>query len=454
MVSNRAYKRCDVKKVDVEVLRDRACDRGGAATAVGLDVAKQEIVACVRWADGSFERPWRVKNPAEIPELVKLLQVLRQVCDGLRVGLESTGTYSEGVRRALTLAGLEVHRVSGKAASDYQEVFDGVPSQHDGKDAALLAELTAFGKGTPWPFAEASPTVQQIEHQVLRIDAFAKQKTQWLGRLEGLLAAHWPELTSHLSLCRVSLLRMLAHYGSPAEVAADAQAAARLSRWGGPKLTPLKIEQVLESARLTGGTPMSVSQRQWMQEVAEQALSMAQEVRKCERRLEALAKEEPSMRAYVDSVGAVTLGVIFATVGDPRHYDSSGAFLKALGLNLKERSSGRRQGQLAISKRGPSRARRWLYYWALRAVQREEVRPWHWSYCQTGQRPAVPDRRTDGRKMKGVVAVMRKLCRGLWRACRREAPFDYAQVLKQRGSAGSARRRRRRRRSPSARAAR
>ena len=55
MVSNRAYKRCDVKKVDVEVLRDRACDRGGAATAVGLDVAKQEIVACVRWADGSFE---------------------------------------------------------------------------------------------------------------------------------------------------------------------------------------------------------------------------------------------------------------------------------------------------------------------------------------------------------------------------------------------------------------
>ena len=119
MVSNRAYKRIDVKKVDAETVRDQACLRGGPNTAVGLDVAKNEIVASLRWSDGSFERPWSVKNPFQIDDLVRLLLMLKEVCDGFTVGLESTGTYSESMRRALTVAHLEVHRIRGKATCDY-----------------------------------------------------------------------------------------------------------------------------------------------------------------------------------------------------------------------------------------------------------------------------------------------------------------------------------------------
>ena len=48
------------------------------------------------------------------------------------VSMESTGTYGDALRAALAAAGLEVHRVGGKAAHDYAEVFDGVPSQHPG----------------------------------------------------------------------------------------------------------------------------------------------------------------------------------------------------------------------------------------------------------------------------------------------------------------------------------
>jgi hypothetical protein len=37
-----------------------------------------------------------------------------------------------------------------------------------------------------------------------------------------------------------------------------------------------------------------------------------------------------------------------------------------MGLNLAERSSGKWQGKLKISKRGSSKVRRWLYMAALR----------------------------------------------------------------------------------------
>ena len=69
--------------------------------------------------------------------------------------MESSGTYGDALRRALGDNGIEVQRVSGKAAHDYAEVFDGVPSQHDGKDAAVVADLAALGKAKPWAYQAA-----------------------------------------------------------------------------------------------------------------------------------------------------------------------------------------------------------------------------------------------------------------------------------------------------------
>ena len=54
-------------------------------------------------------------------------------------------------------------RVSNKASHDYAEVFDGVPSQHDGKDAAVVAELAALGKCQPWAYEPASALGAGIE---------------------------------------------------------------------------------------------------------------------------------------------------------------------------------------------------------------------------------------------------------------------------------------------------
>jgi len=200
MSNKRIYRRVKVKQVNLEALRETALEKGGVGTCVGLDVAKEEIVVVVRWADGSFERPWSVENPSEIGLLVERLCLLKETCDSLVVGLESTGNYSESVRSAMTDAFLEVHRLSGKGVADYKEIFDGVPSQHDGKDAAMIAELACFGKGTPWPYAAYSESEQQMRHQIARLDAFRTQANQWLGRLEGILAKHWPELTGQLRL--------------------------------------------------------------------------------------------------------------------------------------------------------------------------------------------------------------------------------------------------------------
>lgn len=443
---NRAYQRTTVNKLDLESMRDRAIALGNANTNVGLDIAKDEIVACLRWPHGEFERPWSIRNPSQIQDLLEVLKMLKNSCNSLTVGMESTGTYGEAVRRALTEHGFEVHRVSGKATSDYKEIFDGVPSQHDGKDAAIVAELTAFGKGTRWPYQADSESLSRVKHQVARLEAYRNEQVKWLGRLEGRLARYWPELAGLLDLGSRTLLQMIVHYQGPARLAADGEAATRLARWGGPKLQPSKIEQVIESARTTRGVPLDEPQANWLGEIADNALTLLRRTQEAEQQVSHWMAAEPVWSRYT-GIGAATLAAIWVYVGDPRDYSSGGALLKALGLNLKERSSGQRKGELAITKRGPSQARRWIYFWALRAIQREELRTWYEEFIRVGRQSS--DKSRDGkqehRKMKGVVAVMRKLSRGLRHAMIHGEDFNYGKLFEEREQARRRRRRNRRR---------
>jgi transposase len=169
--------------------------------------------------------------------------------------MEPTGTYGDALRHALGQAGLAVHRVSPKAAADYAESFDGVPSQHDGKDAAVVAELAAQGRSWPWPLALANEVEGELAYQVEGLDGHRRQTQLWYGRLEALLSRHWPEATALLSLTSGVLRRCLARYGGPRGLAEDPQAADRLYRWGKGLLSREKAEALVASARQTAGVP-------------------------------------------------------------------------------------------------------------------------------------------------------------------------------------------------------
>ena len=151
-MKSKAYRGTAVNRVEAQKVSE---GHAGEALTVGLDIGKYRIAAVGRWASGAFERPWLVDNPQQLSALLSLLEDLRRQ-HALVVALEPSGTYGDPVRQALTDRGLTVLRVSPKAAHDYAEVFDGVPSQHDGKDAAVVAELAALGKATSWPYVAAA----------------------------------------------------------------------------------------------------------------------------------------------------------------------------------------------------------------------------------------------------------------------------------------------------------
>jgi transposase len=411
----RAYGGTRVNDVDATRL---LLGKEGLAVTVGIDVGKHKLLAVCRWVDGRFERPWRISNPSELGELVSLLQRLR-VGRKLVVAMESSGTYGDALRQALADAGLELERVGTKAAHDYAEVFDGVPSQHDGKDAAVIAELAGLGKSVAWPYRPAAAWEQELAYGVDSMISHRQVLAMWQGRLEGLLARHWPEATRVLKLSSVTLLRVLRHYGSPQALAADPQAAACLSRWGGKLLKAAKIERFVAEAGTSQGVRPGEWQKHQIQDFAQQALQAREQGERSQRRLRVLARGHAVLEAQGKVVGVPTACVLWVNTGDPRNFYAAAAYRKAMGLNLVERSSGEYQGQLHISKRGSARTRQWLYFAVLRLVQKAGVRGWY-----EAKKARDPEAATGV-----LVALMRKLALALYQVGVNNQEFNVQRLF-------------------------
>jgi transposase len=413
-MKSKAYRAVDVNCVESANWLEQ---RGGREVYAGLDVGKESIYCTLRWGSNDFDRPWRVRNPSDVVRLAELLSAVGQGRQ-LIAALEPTGTYGDALRQALEKANVTVHRVSPKNASDYAEVFDGVPSQHDGKDAAVVAELSAQGRSWPWPLPVCSEVEQELAYQVDWLDGQRRQMLLWYGRVEALLSRHWPEATRVIRLNSATLLHCLAEYGGPRGLAAAPDAVERVQAWGRRYLSAAKAAALVASAVQTLGVTMGRWDEERVRRFAKQIQHCRSEIAKARRRLLELTRGHGVIGSLGAVVGVPTACVLWVELGDPGAYHCGSAYRKAMGLNLAERSSGKWQGKLKISKRGSSKVRRWLYLAALRWVKQEPVRSWY--LRQKAQR------RGEGKA--AVIGVMRKLALALYQVGGRGQAFDRQQL--------------------------
>ncbi len=406
-MKKRTYRAVAVKEFDGSVLAQQLA--GQARLIVGLDVAKasmyavlmnvqEQILGVLKW-DHLSESRWVTCQLMSLP------------VSSVEVVMESSGTYGDALQHWLRETGAQLFRVHPKHTKDAHELYDGVPSRHDAKCSAILAWLHLLNRSEPW--LEASEYDRALSAAVHLQELHSRAFRQATGHLEALLARHWPELPHLLKLDSASLLELVHGYGSPKRVCGAAAAARSLLRQAGRGgLSEKKIEQVIDSARYSVGVPLLECERQALVELAGEARRRQQAMQAAQRRLRSLAQQERSTQRIGMEVGPVTAAVLHQALGCFFKYPNTGSLLKAAGLNLKERSSGQHQGRLSITKRGSCRARQYLYLAVLRWIRDDPwVRAWH-------ERKV---KRDGGLKRKSLIALMRKLLRGLWWVARGES---------------------------------
>jgi len=414
-MAKRRYRARDVKDVNVAQVSEQVGDH----VTVAIDVAKSKFFATIQDLRANVVETVKWIHPVETEDFLSLVEELAQNASRVEAVMEPSGTYGDGLRRALQLRGLEVFRVNPKRTHDAKEVYDGVPSLHDAKSAAIIGKLHLDGCSEPWPEKSVEERRIAAALRVLAIDS--KEFSRNRNRLENLLARHWPELPRILDLGSATLLELLIGFGSPERVADKPERATELmKRVGGSYLAIEKIKAVVASALRTHGVPMLEEERELVQEVAKRARQAQKQLKASKKRIEKLTKDCDATKHMAPTLGATTAAIVAAGLGNPANYKSATAYLKSSGLNVREKSSGESAGGLHITKRGPGVVRYYLFLAALRLIQRDPiVAAWY----------AKKVKRDGGKaKLKAVVAIMRKLVLALWHVGQGE-PFDASKLF-------------------------
>jgi len=412
-MKKRRYRATNVKQANWEKMASLAA---GECVVFGVDVAKDDFFGVLMKTDRSVIETIKWVHPQQTRELADHLLELE--AQNLEVVMEPSGTYGDALRGYLTGLGLPVYRVSPKRVHDAAELYDGVPSLHDAKSAYLIARVHLDGASAPWGELSAS----RRDHHALtaELDLYQSQHQANLNRLDAYLNRHWPEVVRILGLSTVSLPTLIGEYGDPGQVSAHRDEAQRLlRRTGRGLLSGEKIEQVLDSSETTLGVPCTPGERHLLQVLGCELLRTHKALKAIENQIGKGVDKDLVLRRMARVVGKTTSLVLETTQGTPLEYPNPHSYLKGMGLNLKERSSGKHAGQLKITKRGPGKARKYLYFAALRWSHQDPVSAaWYQNKVQ----------RDGGLKGKAVTALMRKLALSLWYVARGE-PFDTRKLF-------------------------
>lgn len=413
-MKKRIYRRIPVKQFEGASIRPEDV---GSRLIVAVDVAKVDMVAALVAADGTVLKTICWEAPAENAFVIELLQRFRARGFDVEVVMEPSGTYGDVLRQMLEDAGFALFQVQGKKTHDASEVYDGVPSMHDAKAAAVIAKL--HREGLSRRLAPEPDEKRVLRAAIAIMDLHQTRYLSLVHQLESWLARFWPELPTLIELTSASLLALLARIGGPADVARAPDDSRTLLRGISHGLMKQDtIDAVVSSASRTLGVRMLPMERQALMAIAEQAHQALRAFKSAKLELERLSQDGPA-KALAPVVGKTTAAVIVCEVGAPERFGSAGAFVKAMGLNLKERSSGKTKGQLKVTKRGPSRVRQFLWLAVHRWIQEDVIaRAWY-------DRKRMRD---GGRSSRAAVALMRKLAKALYHVGRGHT-FDSSKLF-------------------------
>lgn len=402
-MKKRTYQSKKINQIDWEFIKK---ELNGEPVVFAVDVAKTTQFAMLSDKHKRCEKIIRWAHPQETNLMLTHLEELE--CP-VTVVMESTSTYGDPLRYQCRQREFDIHQASAKRVSDAKEVYDGVPSMHDAKSAAVIARFYWDDLTSPW---------EELNLQQRELNALAQEyklhQSQYLSslnRLEAYLSRYWPEVITLIGLDSVSLEQLLIEYGSPEQIALHAKAAEQLVKKNSRHMLSTEtIREVIDSASTTLGVNCIEAEARMLQVYTREMMHNRLAKKRAKEAMQRVIEEEKQLTHMAKLIGKMTTAILLSLNLDPRDYYCAQSFIKALGLNLKEKSSGRYNGQLKLTKRGSAKARKYLYFAALRLIQS----------CPTAKQ-WYKNKMTPKAKNKAVIAVMRKLAGGLWHIAKGEA---------------------------------
>ncbi|GAX89205.1 IS110 family transposase [Effusibacillus lacus] len=357
---------------------------------VGIDIAKEAHAAQATNFRGIVvsKRHLTFSNAQDgFEKLQRWIHELQQkhCLEGLIIGMEPTGHYWFNLANWLVDKGIEVVLVNPVATKRNKENRDNCPSKSDPKDALVIADLVS--RGYYYAYSPQAETFQRVRTLMANREFWVEESIRFQNRILRWLDIHFPEYTLVFPdwTCPRSLAT-LQEFPAPSDLQ-DLTADEVIERWrkhmkrAGGSRGIQKARQLIAQARRSVGSMTALSEaKQDLQRLLEDYQRIVDTLAQIEQEVQVLLDEIPMAKQLqtIKGLGPILIAAILAGAGDLRQYVHGRQLLRKAGLNLAESTSGKRKGQIVLSKRGDAMLRKYLYLAVLGLVGNNPVfQKWH-----------------------------------------------------------------------------
>jgi transposase len=357
---------------------------------VGIDMAKERHVAQATNFRGivlSNRHLTFINDLDGFEKLERWMNGLQQKhrLNNLIIGMEPTGHYWFNLANWLLDKGINVVLVNPATTKRNKENRDNTPSKSDPKDALVIADVVSRGYYSDY---------KRQEHVFQRLKTIMSDREFWItnsvrlqNRIIRWLDIRFPEYPSVFKdwTCQRSLAT-LKEFPTPLDVQ-SLTVEDVIQRWkkhmkrpGGATGIQRASHLIYEAKQSIGDTTALAEAKQDLQRLLEQYERIVEMLDKIEKSILALLGEIPmaeQMRS-IKGLGPIFTAAILAGAGDLKLYAHGRQLLRRAGLNLAESTSGKRKGQIILSKRGDAILRKYMYLATTQLVANNpSFKQWH-----------------------------------------------------------------------------
>ena len=387
---------------------------------VAVDIGMLSNHGCCTTADGRSTKTFMFDNTRE--GLDKLWSMVlaskrRFQCNEVIVGYESTGPYGEPLMYYLKQKPVKIVQVNPLHTKRMSEINDNSPLKTDRKDPRVIADVIRIGHALSVVVPEGDAAYLRRINKAR--ERHIKERTALINQLRQFVFLIFPEFTRVIKTiyCKTALY-ILKKYTTPTRIeqVQEEKLGEEIRRQSMGQLGPEHATALINFAKTTigiqegkGGLIIDIQHVLIQLEMVERLIAELEH--EMEITLQRISYSGKLLS--IKGLGIVTVAGLIGEVGDFTKFTTQSEIAKLAGLDLYEVSSGKRQGQRRISKRGRSLLRKILYYAAVQTIRKNGIMH---DYYQ----------RLIGRGMKRVmalVAISRKLLRIIFAMVRDGSEF-------------------------------
>jgi transposase len=338
-------------------------------------------------------------------------------CTEVIVGYESTGPYGEPLIHYLKQKPVKIVQVNPMHTKKMKEINDNSPLKTDSKDPRVIADIIRLGHALSVIVPEGD--VAYLRRLNNARERHVKERTGLLNQLQQFVFITFPEFARILkTIDSKTALYILKKYTTPVRIgsANREELGKEMRRQSMGKFGTEHAAALINLAKTTIGIQEGLQGLVMdIQHVLIQLDLLEGFIATILDEMEITLKRIPYSRKLlsIKGFGIVTVAGLIGEIGDFTKFTTQSEITKLAGLNLYEVSSGKRRGQLRISKRGRSLLRKVLYYAAIQTVRKNGIM--HDYYQKLIDRGMI--------RIKALVAVSRKLLRIIFAMVRDDSEF-------------------------------